>query len=84
MGLILQVLVSGCNLGEEAKELHQTAPCLILKLKCVRMYSVVYLECYKHTPFILMNDLLFVCFHQSYLMMGNVSVQNPQPKLCHL
>jgi hypothetical protein len=49
MGLILQVLVSGCNLGAGAKELHQTALCLILQLKCVRMYSVVYLECYKHS-----------------------------------
>jgi len=66
MGLILQVLVSGYNLGDGTKELHQTAPCLILQLKCVRMYSIVYLECYKHTnimshtPFILMNDFLYV------------------------
>jgi len=49
MGLISQVLVSGCNLGDGAKELHQTAPFLILQLKCVRMYPVVYLEYYKHT-----------------------------------
>lgn len=66
MGLILQFLVSGCNLGDGAKELHQTATCLILQLKCVRMFSFVYLECYKHTniishtPFILMNDFLYV------------------------
>jgi len=45
MDLNLQVLVSGCNLGGGTKELHRTAPCLILQLKCVRMYSVVYLEC---------------------------------------
>jgi len=48
MGLILQVHVSGCNLGDGAKELHQTALRLILQLKCVKIYSVVYLECYKH------------------------------------
>lgn len=63
MGLILQFLISGFNLGDGAKDLHQTAPCVILWLKCVRMYSVVYLECYKHTniishtPFVLTDEL---------------------------
>jgi hypothetical protein len=70
MGLI----VSGCNLGNGAKELHQTAPCVILQLKCVGMYSFAYLEWYKHTntmshtPFILMNDLHTFCMFSSVLL----------------
>jgi hypothetical protein len=45
MGLILEFLISGFILRDGAKDLQQTAPCVILWLKCIRMYSVVYLEC---------------------------------------
>lgn len=55
-----------------------------LLLKCVKRYQTISPECYVH------HQSYAICplgsldsplphFHQSYLMMGNLNVQNPQP-----
>lgn len=78
--------VANCFSAKGPENLQQSSSYLDIQLKHFDTYSIAGPECHRHrqpqaVSSYRWSDLLFTPCHQSHLTMGDLNVQNTQPKL---